>query len=148
MTRAHSLAVVAAVLLAASMMSACGSGGTPAAGNATPETVAENFLRSIGDDNADAFCTSITTDDGTKPRVQDDKQLKECKDGFTQLFGSVKGEKATAAATPVTVKDATVNGDRATITSDQIDGVAPGGTLSLVKLDGAWYVDAKALGNL
>lgn len=135
--RTHSLAAIATLLLAAPVISACSSG-------AKPETAAAGFLHALGDQKADVACKFMTTDDGTKPLEQDAKQLTECTDSFTKLMATMKDtDKSQAKA--VTIAGSTINGDKATITSDQIKGMDKAPDISMVKFDGKWYIDSKAL---
>ncbi|WP_137122774.1 DUF4878 domain-containing protein [Segeticoccus rhizosphaerae] len=142
-TRTRAVTALAALLVAVPTLSACGGGddGSEAAG------VIESYFHAVGDKDSEAACKLQTTEDGSKPLKSDDTKFQECVKGMTMLMDQAKKEDLDTFK-GIAVKEATVDGDKATVSPDQVEGLpedAKGGDdkpVSLVKIDDAWYIDS------
>lgn len=148
-TRTRAVAALAAALIAAPGLAACGGGGDSDEAAATMET----FFHSLGDKDADAACKKLTTNDGKKPLESDDKSFQECVKIFTMAMGSAK-DKELDQLKNLSVKEAKVDGDTATIEPDQVEGLpddmnnGSDEPAELVKIDGSWYLKATSNSSL
>ena len=144
-TRTRALAALAAALIAAPGLTACGGGDDSSAAAST----IENFFHSMGGKDAEGACKASTTTDGKQPLESDDKTFQECVKALTMAFGSAKKNELDQLKN-VTVKEAKVDGDTATVSPDAVEGlpgsvdISGGEPVKLVKIDGHWYIKAGA----
>lgn len=137
MTIIHSVkppALGVAALAATVLLAGCG--GTGPSGN--PATTAQNFLHALSDGDPGALC-QVTADERTGPAKKGSAEWDECLATMDQALAEAGNEFAEYSG--VTVDAATVDGTEATVSKDQIKGVAePAFAIDLTMFGDTWYV--------
>lgn len=112
-----------------------------AAGSASPAEAVATFMHALGNKNSDAACSQVST--GGQPLT--DAGYDQCKEGLQKVLADLNDPTEIAKLKSATVTGATVNGDKATVTKEQITNVPEGyeNDIDLVKLNGRWYIDSK-----
>lgn len=120
--------------------SAC-SANNAASGSASPTETVAAFMHALGDKDADAACAQVST--GGKPLS--DAGLDQCKEGLDKVLTALNDPAEIAKLKAATVTGAQVNGDKATVTKDQITNVPQGyqNDIDLVRIGGRWFIDSK-----
>ena len=115
-----------------------GLGGCSSSGGSPSQSV-EAFYRALGRKDVAAACEVVSY--AGKPRAGDDITL--CRSGF-QAIGEIATPADLSALTSVTVPDLAPNGDRFTVGADHLTGVptAYRQDLTLVRIDGRWFIDS------
>jgi limonene-1,2-epoxide hydrolase len=133
------LVVVVAALTVA--LSACTRGPDTAAGSASPAEAVATFMHALGNKNSDAACAQVST--GGQPLTN--AGYDQCKEGLQKVLADLNDPTEIAKLKSATVTGATVNGDKATVTKDQITNVPAGyeNDIDLLKINGRWYIDSK-----
>lgn len=105
---------------------------------ATPESALQTFLRALGASDPATACSVVAY--GEQPLRGDDILL--CRSAFETVVREVATPAELAALRGATVTAAVVTGDRAVVRPEMIAGVpaAYQQEVSLVRVDGAWYV--------
>lgn len=101
---------------------------------------AQAWLRALGDKDTSKACS--LTAYGDQPLAGNDLVL--CRSGFDAAVDALAGSGDLDKLRAAVVTGAQVNGDHATVRSDQVTGVpaAYQTDLSLVLVSGTWYVQA------
>jgi hypothetical protein len=141
-TRTRALPALTALLVAVPTLSACGGDDSSAAAGAI-----ESYFQAVGDKDSEAACKLQTTEDGKKPLTSDDAKFQECIKGMTMLMDQAK-KKDLDTFKGITVKEATVDGETATVSPDQVEGLPEAAKgdddkpVQLVKIDDTWYINS------
>jgi hypothetical protein len=132
------LTAVAALTL---VLAGCTRAPDVAAGSASPAEAVAAFMHALGAKNADAACSQVST--GGKPLSN--AGYDQCKEGLQKVLAALDDPAEIAKLKSATVSGATVNGDKATVTKEQISNVPAGyeNDIDLVKINGRWYIDSK-----
>ena len=132
------LVAAAAVTLA---LAGCSRGPDIAAGSASPAEAVASFMHALGDKNSDAACSQVST--GGQPLTN--AGYDQCKEGLEKVLADLNDPGEIAKLKSATVTGASVNGDKATVTKEQITNVPAGyeNDIDLVKINGRWYIDSK-----
>ena len=132
-------AALAAVLLAAT--AGCSSTPDVAPGSASPTEAVAAFMHALGEKNADAACSQVST--GGQPLTN--AGYDQCKEGLKKVLADLDDPGEIAKLKSATVTGATVTGDRATVSKAQITNVPDGyqNDIDLVRINGRWYIDSK-----
>ena len=112
-----------------------------AAGSASPAEAVATFMHALGQKNADAACSQVST--GGQPLTN--AGYDQCKEGLQKVLAALDDPAEIAKLKSATVSGATVNGDKATVTKEQISNVPAGyeNDIDLVNINGRWYIDSK-----
>ncbi|HMT32889.1 MAG TPA: hypothetical protein PKC73_12430 [Dermatophilaceae bacterium] len=115
-----------------------GLGGCSSSGGSPSQSV-EAFYRALGRKDVAAACEVVSY--GGKPLAGDDITL--CRSGF-QAIGELATPADLSALASVSAPDIPTNGDHAGVLADQLTGVptAYRQNLTLVRIDGRWYIDS------
>ena len=132
-------AALAAVLLAAT--AGCSSTPDVAPGSASPTEAVAAFMLALGEKNADAACSQVST--GGQPLTN--TAYEQCKEGLEKVLADLDDPGEIAKLKSATVTGATVTGDKATVSKAQITNVPDGyqNDIDLVRINGRWYIDSK-----
>ena len=132
------LVAAAAVTLA---LAGCSRGPDTAAGSGSPAEAVATFMHALGDKNSDAACSQVST--GGQPLTN--AGYDQCKEGLEKVLADLNDPGEIAKLKSATVTGASVNGDKATVTKEQITNVPAGyeNDIDLVKINGRWYIDSK-----
>ena len=132
------LAVAAALTFA---LAGCTRGPDIAAGSTSPAEAVATFMHALGNKNSDAACSQVST--GGQPLTN--AGYDQCKEGLEKVLADLDDPTEIAKLKSATVTGATVNGDKATVTKDQITNVPAGyeNDIDLLKINGRWYIDSK-----
>lgn len=110
-------------------------------GAGSPEAAVESFYHALGAKDTATAC-AMTAYAG-HPLAGDDVTL--CRSGFDAVVDQVASAEDLAALRALTVTGATVTGETATVTADQLSG-APAAyreDVALVRVDGHWFVETQ-----
>ena len=112
-----------------------------AAGSASPAEAVATFMHALGQKNADAACSQVST--GGQPLSN--AGYGQCKEGLQKVLAALDDPAEIAKLKSATVSGATVNGNKATVTKEQISNVPAGyeNDIDLVNINGRWYIDSK-----
>ena len=132
------LTVVAALVL---VLAGCTRAPDVAAGSASPAETVAAFMHALGDKNADAACAQVST--GGQPLTN--AGYDQCKEGLQKVLADLYDPGEIAKLKSATVTGATVTGDKATVSKEQITNVPSGyeNDIDLVNINGRWYIDSK-----
>jgi hypothetical protein len=135
-----SLAAAVAVA-AALLLTGCTRGPDVAAGSTSPTEAVAAFMHALGQKDSDAACSQVST--GGQPLTN--AGYDQCKEGLKKVLTDLNDPAEIAKLKAATVTGATVNGDKATVSKDQITNVPAGyeNDIDLVKINGRWYIDSK-----
>lgn len=112
-----------------------------AAGSASPAEAVAAFMHALGEKNADAACSQVST--GGQPLTN--AGYDQCKEGLQKVLADLDDPGEIAQLKTATVTGATVNGNKATVSKEQISNVPAGyeNEIDLVNINGRWYIDSK-----
>jgi hypothetical protein len=132
------LTALAAVTL---MLAGCTRAPDVAAGSASPAEAVASFMHALGNKNADAACSQVST--GGHPLTN--AGYDQCKEGLEKVLAALHDPGEIAQLKTATVTGATVNGAKATVSKGQISNVPAGyeNDIDLVNINGRWYIDSK-----
>jgi limonene-1,2-epoxide hydrolase len=132
------LVAMATLMLA---LAGCSRGPDIAAGSANPTEAVAAFMHALGEKNADAACSQVST--GGQPLTN--AGYDQCKEGLQKVLADLNDPAEIAKLKSATVTGATVIGDKATVSKEQITNVPAGyeNDIDLVKINGRWYIDSK-----
>ena len=132
------LTVVAALGL---VLAGCTRAPDVAAGSASPAETVAAFMHALGDKNPDAACSQVST--GGQPLTN--AGYEQCKEGLQKVLADLDDPGEIAKLKSATVTGATVNGDKATVSKEQITNVPAGyeNDIDLININGRWYIDSK-----
>jgi limonene-1,2-epoxide hydrolase len=134
----NALTALAALTL---VLAGCTRAPDVAVGSASPAEAVATFMHALGQKNADAACSQVST--GGRPLTN--AGYDQCKEGLQKVLAALDDPAEIAKLKSATVSGATVNGDKATVTKEQISNVPAGyeNDIDLVKINGRWYIDSK-----
>ena len=134
----NALTALAALTL---VLAGCTRAPDVAVGSASPAEAVATFMHALGQKNADAACSQVST--GGQPLTN--AGYDQCKEGLQKVLAALDDPAEIAKLKSATVSGATVNGDKATVTKEQISNVPAGyeNDIDLVKINGRWYIDSK-----
>lgn len=132
------LAVATALTL---LLVGCTRGPDVAAGSTSPTDAVAAFMHALGDKNSDAACSQVST--GGQPLTN--AGFDQCKEGLEKVLADLDDPNELAQLKSAQVTGAAVNGDKATVSKEQIRNVPAGfeNDIDLVKINGRWYIDSK-----
>jgi hypothetical protein len=123
------------------VLAGCTRGPDVTAGSASPAEAVAAFMHALGEKNADAACSQVST--GGQPLTS--AGYDQCKEGLQKVLADLDDPGEIAQLKTATVTGATVNGNKATVSKEQISNVPAGyeNDIDLVNLNGRWYIDSK-----
>ena len=128
MVSVHGKALTALAALTL-VLAGCTKAPDVAAGSASPGEAVAAFMHALGEKNADAACSQVST--GGQPLSN--SGYDQCKEGLQKVLADLDdpGEIAQLKT--------------ATVTKDQISNVPAGyeNDIDLVNINGRWYIDSK-----
>ena len=140
MVSVHGKALTALAVLTL-VLAGCTKAPDVAAGSASPGEAVAAFMHALGEKNADAACSQVST--GGQPLSN--SGYDQCKEGLQKVLADLDDPGEIAQLKTATVTGATVNGNKATVTKEQISNVPAGyeNDIDLVSINGRWYIDSK-----
>jgi limonene-1,2-epoxide hydrolase len=123
------------------LLAGCTRAPDVAVGSASPAEAVAAFMHALGDKNADAACSQVST--GGQPLTN--AGYDQCKEGLQKVLADLDDPGEIAQLKSATVTGASVNGAKATVTKEQISNVPAGyeNDIDLVTIHGRWYIDSK-----
>lgn len=121
---------ICAVLAAGLLTLGCG-------GSDSPEDVATDFYAALSDQDASAFCETLS--ESAAQAAADDEDAESCEEGVEASFSSGDAEEAIAQTEDIELGEASIDGDTATVPTSSGEGQE--GETPLIKEDDEWKVD-------